>query len=318
MKNLVNIYNKTGYVYLTSDLTHESLNNLKEEINLFYINKKTDQATVSVLDLKNPDLQKKIFNIFNQDSIKDFLQDLSLKLKTKVSILPSFHIMRNYHVNRITTDRIGWHRDCAGELNYTYCVEKLVNPRYIFGKVGIFFQENLYKYGGGIDVIPCSHLYIKKNIRFLRGLQNFRLFFLCFIQKKFKKFYKLFPESFWIFFLSAKRVKTTIGSPVFFDSRIQHRGSPINDEYIDTTKQLGKYNIEVPHLYTKISVYAHFGSTEGADSYIYDRIRRKEDLMKSIFLDWLKEIDLCGNYFPKMSNHMKNIINPIYNKYINS
>ena len=49
--------------------------------------------------------------------------------------------------------------------------------------------------------------------------------------------------------LSAKKIKAPFGSPVFFDSRIQHRGSPINDKYIKDTKKIDDYKAKtLTHL----------------------------------------------------------------------
>jgi len=308
-------FNKAGYVYLKSETTKDLLISLKQEIDSYFKNKNIDKETISVLEIDEIDLQKKIIKLFDSDSIKKFIKNLSEELKTEVYVLPSFHVMKNYHINRAIANRVGWHRDCAGEQNYSYTSDKLKDSKYVFGKIGIYLQENTDTYGGAIDVIPYSHKYIKKNSIFLRKLQSLRLSLICIIQKKFKKFYNFFPENLWMKFLSAKKIKAPFGSPVFFDSRIQHRGSPINDKYIKDTKKIDDYNILVPEDYTKISIYAHFGSTIGADSYIYDRIKRESELMKNLCSDWQKEISICEILFPKMYVGMQKIISPIFDKY---
>ena len=315
MNKLVKDYNKTGYVYLKSETTKDSLISLKTEISSFYKDKNINKVTISVLEIDDVSLQKKIINLFNSDTIRNFLKNISEELKTEVYVLPSFHIMKNYHINRSSANRIGWHRDCAGEQNYSYTRDKLKNSKYVFGKIGIYLQENIDTYGGAIDVIPYSHKYIKKNSIFLRQLQSLRLSLLCILQKRFKKFYNFLPESLWLKFLSAKKTKASLGSPVFFDSRIQHRGSPIDDKYISMTKRMDDFNILVPEDYTKISIYAHFGSTIGADSYIYDRIKRESELMKNLCSDWQKEISICEILFPQMYVGMQKIISPIFDKY---
>jgi hypothetical protein len=315
MNKLVNDFNKTGYVYLKSERTKDSLISLKKEIASFYTKKNINKITITVGEIDDFNLQKKIIELFNSNTIRNFLKNLSEELKTEVYILPTFHVMKNYHINRTSTERIGWHRDCSGEQNYSYTRDKLKNSKYVFGKIGIYLQENLESYGGAIDIIPYSHKYIKKNSIFLRKLQNLRLYLLTILQKRFKKFYNFFPESLWMKFLSAKKTKASLGSPVFFDSRIQHRGSPIDDKYVNKTKKIDDYNILVPDDYTKISIYAHFGSTIGADSYFYDRVRRESVSMKNLSSDWLKEISICEISFPQIYVGMQKIISPIFDKY---
>ena len=312
---LVNQYNKNGYISLSQNIDSQILASIKKDIDSFY-KKKNIQGTIFLFELDNSDLQKRIISLFDTDIIKDFIQNLSFYSKTKVSVLPRIHIMKNYHVNRMLEHRIGWHRDCAGEFANNYTADKLKSPNYVFGKIGIYLQENSDNYGGAIDIIPRSHRYIKKKNDLLRKLQSFPLFILILIQKKFKKFYNIFPEFFWMFLLSAKKIKSSVGSPVFFDNRLQHRGSPINNKYIHNTKShLERHVISVPHDYTKISIYANFGSTDGADSLIYYRLRNGEP---NIFSAWLKEIEYIKKEFPEMHNSMTEVIDPIYNKYFKS
>jgi len=185
MNKLVKDYNKAGYVYLKSETTEDSLISLKTEISSFYKDKNINKVTISVLEIDDVSLQKKIINLFNSDTIRNFLKNISEELKTEVYVLPSFHIMKNYHINRSSANRIGWHRDCAGEQNYSYTRDKLKNSKYVFGKIGIYLQENIDTYGGAIDVIPYSHKYIKKNSVFLIQLQSLRLSLLCILQKRF-------------------------------------------------------------------------------------------------------------------------------------
>ena len=48
----------------------------------------------------------------------------------------------------------------------------------------------------------------------------------------------MLPESLLMFFLNAKKLNPKLGSAVFFDSRIIHRGTPIAKKNLDYVKSL--------------------------------------------------------------------------------
>ena len=112
MNKFVNLYNKDGYISLPQNTDGQLLSSIKKDINSFY-KKKNIQSTIFLFELDNYDLQKKIISLFDTSIIKDFIKNLSFHSRTKVSVLPRIHIMKNYHVNRVLDHRIGWHRDCA-------------------------------------------------------------------------------------------------------------------------------------------------------------------------------------------------------------
>ena len=308
---MINEYLKNGYAILDNPFDNDTLKNLKNEIDDLFDN--DEEVSLSVSNIKNEELFNKILGILNTNEIQKFTKSLSDHYKTEVSLLPNFHIMRNYHVNRLTANRIGWHRDVASEFNYEYCKDKLDNEKYVFGKVGVFLQENSDDFGGAVDIIPGSHLNVKKKF-ILRILSSLRLQILVFLQKKLLKFYKLLPESFYMFLLGAKKTKFKPGSPIFFDSRVQHRGSPLKDKYLTSTKRLGDMHILVPKEFTKISIYAYFGSTDGADSYMYARTKRQSEGYEKYFTGWKKEIELYKKY-NNLYSSMISVINPIKEKY---
>ena len=308
---MINEYLKNGYAILDNPFDNDTVKNLKNEIDDLFDN--DEEVSLSVNNIKNEELFNKILEILNTKEIQKFTKSLSDHYKTEVSLLPNFHIMRNYHVNRLTANRIGWHRDVASEFNYEYCKDKLNNEKYVFGKVGVFLQENSDDFGGAVDIIPGSHLNVKKKF-ILRILSSLRLQILVFFQKKLLNFYKLLPESFYMFLLGAKKTKFKPGSPIFFDSRVQHRGSPLKDKYLANTKRLGDMHILVPKEFTKISIYAYFGSTDGADSYMYARTKRQSVGYEKYFTGWKKEIERYKNY-NNLHSSMISVINPIKEKY---
>jgi rhodanese-related sulfurtransferase len=194
--------------------------------------------------------------------------------------------MKNYHVNRLKTTGIGWHRDCAGEFRYKYCNNLLSKNEYVFGKIGIYLQENSEEIGGGIDLIPKSHIYIKNKNYFKRKISAIRLKILQIMQKNFPSLYK------------ALKIKAKPGDPVFFDSRVIHRGSPIKDSIVNNFAELDNIHYDLPDKDAKISIYCQYGSSVGVESALYDRGTREEYAGELEM--WLKEIELYKKYSPEL------------------
>lgn len=125
--------------------------------------KNHNKNTIDFIDFSE-ELRLLIINLFTSNCIRNFITHLRLELNTDISILPIIQIMKNYHVNRLKTPGVGWHRDCAGEFQYEYCNNILSKKEYVFGKIGIYLQNNSLEIGGGIDLISKSHSYIREKI----------------------------------------------------------------------------------------------------------------------------------------------------------
>jgi hypothetical protein len=158
------------------------------------------QKRINFIDF-NEELRSEIINLLCSNFVKTFLKKLESKLNTNISILPRIHIMKNYHVNRLKTPGIGWHRDCAGEFKHAYCNNLLSKKEYVFGKIGIYLQRNSEELGGGIDLIPKSHIYIRDKKFFKRKISAIRLRVIKIMQENFNRIYKLISEKFYIKFL---------------------------------------------------------------------------------------------------------------------
>lgn len=250
------------------------------------------------------DLRSCIIKLFTSNIIKEFL--INNSSLTDVAIIPIIQVMKNYHVNRIKTPGIGWHRDCGGEFNYKYSNSLLSDKKYIFGKIGIYLQENSSNLGGGIDLIPKSHFYIKNKNYLKRKINGIFLKVLQLFQKYLPNIYKLIPEKIYLMFLKAIKIKAEPGCPVFFDSRIIHRGTPINDFLINSLKEIDNIHYEIPDNNAKITIYCQFGSSTAISSYLYDRVRRnsKSDILKN----WFEEIELYKEFSSELYNSAINIM----------
>ena len=208
------------------------------------------------------------------------LREISNFYNSDISILPTFNIQRNNHLDRLNSRGLGWHRDCGGEMEYEYCKKRLSEKSYIFGKIGIFLQENS-EYGGCIDLMPGSHKHIKSNNKILRKISHIPLKIIVKIQERLPSIYKYFPEEFFMKCLNAKKIfDKKICSPVHFDSRLLHRSSPNLDKVRNQVSFIKKNDtlvVETPKNKIKYALYAHFGSTIGVDSYMHDRLKRNNN-----------------------------------------
>ena len=119
-------------------------------------------------------------------------------------------------------------------------------------------------------------------------------------------------------FLNAKRLYPKLGSAVIFDSRIIHRGSPISRNKLNEVKfKDGLFEAEIPDDYTKYSIYCHFGTLDGIDSYMYDRSKRKDNVSIKEIKTWIKQIEYISKIEPELGEKMRKIFNPIQEKYQN-
>jgi hypothetical protein len=308
-------YIRDGYAVLEPSFSEVDLEVLKKEIISCFEDEKQKEIMVKDIKKKNIDAFKKIIKIIYSKETQQFFEKLSNFYNKKISILPQFLVMKNYHVNRLTTKRIGWHRDCALEFEHEYSSNALRKNDYVFGKMGIFFQNNSENYGGAVDLIPGSHKYIKKNNKFLQIINSLRLHMLIFFNKKFPNLYKLIPEKIYNFFLGAKKINPKIGSPIIFDSRLQHRGSTVNEKYLAKSDQLGEHFVRVPDSFTKIGLYCYYGSMEGADAHLYGQINRKEGHYKKIFSAWKNESEIYKDMDENLYKSMMSVINSLESRY---
>ena len=314
-KDLAKEYIRDGYKILETSFSKVDLEILKNEIVSLFENEKQKELIVKDIKKKNIKTFKKIIKIINSKEAQQFFEKLSIFYNKKISILPQFLVMKNYHVNRLTTNRIGWHRDCALEFKHEYSNSALKKNDYVFGKMGIFFQNNSENYGGAVDLIPGSHKYIKKNNKLLQIINSLRLHILIFFNKKFPNLYKLIPEKYYRFFLGAKKINPKIGSPIIFDSRTQHRGSTVNEKHLNKSDQLGEHFVRVPDSFTKIALYCYYGSMEGADAHLHGQINRKEGHYKKIFSEWRDESEEYKDIDLNLYKSMMSVINPLEKRY---
>lgn len=279
-------------------LNDTEINNLRLSLDEIF-NSKGNPKELNLYDIKDENIIKLIYKVYNSSELKSFLKSLENEFDEKINLIPRFLIQRNYHVDRKKSPGIGWHRDCGGELNRSYSKNRLSDASYVFGKIGIYLQPNS-EYGGSVDIIPGSHKSIKSKSFILKKLFGFKLYIITKIQKYFPFFYSKISEKIFMKILNAKRLFPNPGTFVAWDSRTIHRGTPIEDNSRSSTEFFqGKYQAEVPKKFTKYSLYVDFGNNFAFDSYMNDRNNRTYQS---------KEYDIIK----KNLNHIKNFSNELY------
>jgi hypothetical protein len=314
MDNILNLdhYNNFGYEQFDQLYNERDLAFLREQLEKEF-EKKNYPPKINLFDISNKEIIKKIIGAYNNSQILEIIKTFENKFNTKVSILPEFTIQRNYHVN--IKKNHGWHRDCGGELSYSYCNKLLGDNKYVFAKAAIYLQENK-SYGGAIDLIPMSHTHIKKKNFLFRKIKGIPLKILFLLYSFFPKMYNFLNSSLFFYFLGGKKIDSIPGQFVLFDSRIVHRGSPIlkkEERRKIEFESKYEYQATIPKEYTKFSIYAHFGNSMAVDSYIFDRSKRNNN--SDELTRWNKQKDKVKEFSPELHARIASILNKVNENY---
>ena len=312
--DLAKKYNTQGYYNLETLFEDKQIEYLREIFEKSFIKKKFPEK-ISLFDIEDEQSIKMILKALNSEAIQSMLREISKYSNTKISVLPPFDIQRNYHID--LSKVLGWHRDCGGEFLYKYCTKKLYDKSYVMGKIGIYFQEN-GEFGGSIDLIPYSHRYFNPKTIFIRKLKGVPLFIADKLHSYFRKIYRCLPEKFYMMGVGAKRMFPEIGSPVLFDNRIVHRGSPIDDKFRNQINFSSTgLSAEVPKTKIKYSLYTHFGSSLAVDSYMFDRLKREGNSSElRIWRNEQKEVEKFSSNLALSIKDIMDLILPKYNQYL--
>jgi len=296
-----------------SNYNINKVKSLRNEIELEFKNKGYPMQ-IELNEIENINIHKKIYNLFANKELKEFLDNLSLKLNgSPVTIFPSIHIMRNY-LSGPHFGMHGWHSDSLGERPYDFCFKRLKSKNYLFGKISIALQKNT-KIGGNIDIAKATF----KNYGQIANRQiianQLQAKYLRIFKKSFPLSIKRFDSWFTDLFALITNPKSINPNPydiVAFHSQLFHRGTPpspkgwqeilksnhsavINKEGLSKNINLKKKN--------KFIIYAHFGNLIGVESYLYDRSRRIYNWEKNQNEKrcWLKQykLDLFSDIYPE-------------------
>ena len=218
-------YKKNGYVHIKDALSLDEVATLRKALDLLSL-QFADRRMLTIGEiLKHPDIYKIQFNKKIINAVKSIFLD--------PNYINDIQIQINTFGNMGSTQ--GWHLDCGSEIADTsnlYLYEK----SYEFAKIGVYFQDNTFDLGGGIDFKPGMHrvFTLTKNVKIN--------FFLA------KIFGRLVQK-----YVSGRMAPISAGSVVIFDSRLPHRSSPPHKYASQYDPNAGRSNIEM--AYSKYVLY---------------------------------------------------------------
>ena len=196
--NIQKTYKKNGYIISESLFNDEQIKLLRNELeNEFVEFDKSKGFTLEINQIKNEKLTNYLINILNSDKIQNICHELEKLCNKPVSLLPTFHVHKNYHVN-------SWKFMVGIEMQGENCHmttvrKKLYKESYLFSKVGIYLQNNT-DYGGGIDIIIKTHKNFTPLKTIVRKILNIPFRIITFIHNTFLKLYYIIPENFLCFY----------------------------------------------------------------------------------------------------------------------
>ena len=282
----IDLFEKEGLTIIKNIFHKKKIQELRQTLENSFKNKNNPKIlNIYELDNKNEildnvylnhNLIKKIYSIFPEEKYGE------------IYILPPFQIMRNF-LPKLSSHT--WHIDASGEYRYEYSKRRIYKEDYLFGKVGIYLQNNS-EFGGQIDVI--------KKTNNIYGKNNFNSFFQKIIMKIKMKIVKSMSsklkDKYEKKLLGYERLQQDIGDVVLFDSRTYHRGSPISSMIENKVSHTqGHYVDELDSQKNKFAIYFQFGNKLGLESYWHDRAKRAEG--KKEKNSWSETKKIIKNYY---------------------
>jgi hypothetical protein len=147
----------------------------------------------------------------------------------------------------------GWHPDCGSEVS-DLSNQYLYSPDYLFGKIGVYLQDNTVEFGGGIDVQVGGHHDFK-------ALGNAHLNYA---------YWKIASELRHSF-CGKMSVPIKAGTAVYFDSRLPHRSTP-GSAVVASKEKTERLNL--PEMHSKYVVYWEATNAAGAVDFLRNAKKR--------------------------------------------
>lgn len=264
-------YNKYGVFFITGVYTSSQIKQLRNELDLIF-NEYGEPRGLQIQNIIDNNSKNKLYKAIMDPSIMNVLN--SIFSNSDVSLLPPYQAVKNF-LPHSTAMGNGWHRDCGGQLTFNECRQNLSSKKFIFGKMGLYLQDNS-EYGGSISIIPGTNRDYFGLLKSWRPAK-FMIVLSTFLQKFFPSFYKIIIKTNIInYLLGGIKTKVKAGDIVIFDHRLWHQGTPASPEI---EKNL-VYNHEtlqakLPPEKTKYVLYSQFGNSLGIKTYFLDRLNRK-------------------------------------------
>lgn len=127
------------------------------------------------------------------------------------------------------------HLDCQAEYRFLESSAHLLDPDFLFAKIGIYLQDNTAETGGGIDIFERGHRWIGNGVFFR---------------------YRIYKR--WLRPLMAKymkRMDTKAGDVLVFDCRLPHRSTFAKSLNLADYTESDDGTVDVPEEKAKYAIY---------------------------------------------------------------
>jgi len=201
----VGSFRKNGFVVIPDLLSSHEVNALRDTIHSVIKEAPPDKRMLTIGDiLGNEALLAAVAGIQFSEKLLGILRVI---IPGEICYINNLNLQCNmYGVGR-------WHTDCGSEVDNKN--QYLYEPSYLFGKVGVYLQDNTAEWGGGISIVRRSH----KAFRQLRFAKRASYLYTSLRGRAQLVLLKLYKKK--EFLLPIKS-----GSAVFFDSRLLHCSTP--------------------------------------------------------------------------------------------
>jgi hypothetical protein len=282
-------FHRHGFCIVPNVFSRNEILNMRRDLERLFDSRVGDDLTsLKWNELPDHNLESNLISkMFFDGRVRDLLT--SIFSSQQAMLFPVIQLHKNYLPH---SQRQSWHCDAGSERIQTTTRHSLSSGEYMFGHVGIYFQEN-GPFGGSIDVVPYSHTGLRSGNIFLTKAIDY--FIECISR---------FPRITYVLKkLLVRKVEIELGDVVLFDWRVFHRGSPaFRKMEKEIEYSTSSFHAKLPKLHSKLSLYCQFGSALGMDTHL-DSVEVSESRLYSIFLNQLKQMnpDSTVGYPPSRS-----------------
>jgi len=258
-------YENKGYFHSKSVLSPDDVNNTRNFILKKFFESGKNFSNFQYLVNK----YESFYNIFS-DKIDNDLKEINDQ--EEIYFLNVIKIQKNAAVATEFT----WHQDSGGNKGKKY----FTNKENFYCKLGIYLQDNSATYGGGIDLVPYSHLiFIDKKLNILK-----------------KIFFKIYT-SIRIRFLN-NRFKIKKGDAVFFHNKLFHKTTSVKnkkdaEDYLKNNNNVNLYVLICnKSLIKEVFKFNNleFDEEKLKKEYAFELKQKENNLSKFILNDYLTQL----------------------------
>ena len=258
-------YENRGYFHSKSVLNIDDVNNVRN-----FILKKFEESEKNLSNFHYLINKYKIFYDIFSEKIDSDLKEINDQ--EEIYYLNVMKIQKNTAVG----SEFNWHQDSGANKGKKY----FSNKENFYCKLGIYLQDNSAIYGGGIDLVPYSHLiFIDKKLNILK-----------------KIFFKIYTSIKIRFFNNRFKIKK--GDAVFFHNKLFHKTTSVKnnkviEEYLRNNNNINLYVLICnKSLIKEVFKFNNlkFDEEKFKKEYVFELKQKENNLSKFILNDYLTQL----------------------------